>query len=207
MTIETIIVGPIQVNCFIITCTKTLQTAIVDPGDDADNILKVVQSNSLNVKYILLTHGHFDHIGAVSPVKSATNAHVLMHKSDEFLIQSAPMQARAFGMPAPQTFQPDRFVDEGEKIAFGELKASVVSTPGHSPGGICFVFENDVFAGDTLFYGGIGRTDFPGGNYHQLIESIKNKLFVLPDDMKVHSGHGPTTTIGREKKFNPFINY
>lgn len=206
MNIETIIVGPIQVNCFILTCPVSNQSAIVDPGDDAEDILKTIRSASLDLKYILLTHGHFDHIGAVSTVKATTGAAVLMHKADEFLVESASVQARAFGLPAPNSFAVDHYVDDGDTISVGQLNASVITTPGHSPGGVCFKFDNDIFAGDTLFYGGIGRTDLPGGNYHQLIASIKNKLFTLPDDMRVFCGHGPSTTIGREKKYNPFVH-
>ncbi|MBN1480598.1 MBL fold metallo-hydrolase [candidate division KSB1 bacterium] len=205
MNIESIIVGPIQVNCFIITCPVSNQSAIVDPGDDAENILKTIRSKSLDLKYILLTHGHFDHIGAVSEVKSATGAEIFMHKADTFLVQGAALQAQAFGLPAPDTFVIDSFIDDGDNISVGEFNASVLTTPGHSPGGVCFKFENDIFAGDTLFYGGIGRTDLPGGDYRQLIASIKNKLFVLPDSMRVFCGHGPSTTIRREKKYNPFI--
>ena len=129
-----------------------------------------------------------------------------MHKDDEFLIQAAPQQARLFGLPAPELFQVDKYVEEGEEITFGDLTCTVVTTPGHSPGGVCYLFENDIFAGDTLFYGGIGRTDLAGGDYDQLIQSIKSKLFEQPEQMKVYCGHGPTTTIGREKRYNPFIN-
>jgi hydroxyacylglutathione hydrolase len=205
VNIDTIIVGPIEVNCFIITCSTTKHTAIVDPGDDADNILDNVQSKSLVVKYILLTHGHFDHIGAVSSLKKATGAEILLHKADEFLIQTAGLQARSFGLPAPESFKVDKFIADGDEVTFGELRCSVITTPGHSPGGVCYLFKNDVFVGDTLFCGSIGRTDLPAGNYNQLMQSIKDKLFTLPDDMKVYCGHGPSTTIGWEKGHNPFM--
>lgn len=206
MNIESLVVGPIQVNCFIITCSTTQETAIVDPGDDAERILNKCAAKSLNVTKILLTHGHFDHIGAVQQIKEATGAEIIMHKADEFLIAVAPMQAAAFGMPAPKTFSVDRFVTEGDDMSVGELTAQVIETPGHTPGGICFHFGDGLFAGDTLFYGGIGRTDLPGGSYSQILNSIKTKLFVLPDELKVYCGHGPATTIGREKKYNPFVN-
>ncbi len=206
MNLESLVVGPIQVNCFIITCSTTQQTAIVDPGDDAERILKTCAASSLNVTTILLTHGHFDHIGAVQQIKEATGAEIILHRADEFLIAAAPMQAAAFGMPAPKTFSVDRFVAEGDDISVGELTAKVIETPGHTPGSICFHFDDGLFAGDTLFYGGIGRTDLPGGSYSQILNSIKTKLFVLPDELKVYCGHGPATTIGREKKYNPFVN-
>ena len=148
MNIKAVIVGPIQVNCFIITCTTTKQTAIVDPGDDADDILNMCQSNSLDVTKILLTHGHFDHIGAVAPIKQATGAKVYMHRADEYLIAAAPAQAAAFGLPAPKTFRVDTYMDDGDDIALGDLKASVLATPGHTPGCVCFKFENDIFVGN-----------------------------------------------------------
>jgi glyoxylase-like metal-dependent hydrolase (beta-lactamase superfamily II) len=206
VNIESLVVGPIQVNCFIITCPTTTASAIIDPGGDAERILNLCQSKKINLTKILLTHGHFDHIGAVHAVKAATGADIFMHKADEFLIEAAPMQAAAFGMPAPKTFSVDTFLQDGDDISIGDLKASVIETPGHSPGCVCFHFEHDLFAGDTLFYGGIGRTDLPGGNYNQILNSIKTKLFVLPDDLKVYCGHGPATTIGREKQYNPFVN-
>ncbi|MBN1560189.1 MBL fold metallo-hydrolase [candidate division KSB1 bacterium] len=205
MNLDAIIVGPIEVNCFIITCSTTNHAAIVDPGDDAEALLDIIRAKSLALTYILLTHGHFDHIGAVAALQKVTGAEVLMHQADEFLIRTAGLQARSFGLPAPEVFNADRFIANGDEIIFGELRCSVIATPGHSPGGVCYLFENDIFVGDTLFYGGIGRTDLPAGDYGQIMRSIKDKLFTLPDDMQVHCGHGPLTTIGREKRYNPFI--
>ncbi len=206
MNVETIIVGPIEVNCYVVSCKKTNQAAVIDPGDNADDILKVIRSRSFELKYILLTHGHFDHLGGVAPIKAATEAQVLMHKEDKVLAESAPAQAELFGLAAPQEFDVDRYIDDGDIVEFGNLSASVLATPGHTQGSVCYQFEKGVFVGDTLFYGGIGRTDLGGGDFEQLVHSIKSKLFVLPDDMKVFCGHGPTTTIGREKKYNPFVN-
>lgn len=205
VNIETIIVGPIEVNCFIIACDATRHAVIVDPGGDAEALLDTIRAKSLALNYILLTHGHFDHIGAVAAMKKATGAEIRMHHADEFLLQTAALQARSFGLPAPETFQVDAFIDDGDEFTFGDLRCSVIATPGHSPGGVCYLFENDIFVGDTLFYGGIGRTDLPGGDYSQITRSIKDKLFTLPDEMKVHCGHGPSTTIGREKRYNPFF--
>ncbi len=206
MNVETIIVGPIEVNCYVVSCKKTNQAVVIDPGDNADDILGVIRSRSFELKYIFLTHGHFDHLGGVAPIKKATDAQVLMHKSDQALVDSAPAQAELFGLSAPEEFDVDRYIDEGDVIEFGHLKTSVLATPGHTPGSVCYQFEKGVFVGDTLFYGGVGRTDLDGGNFELLVRSIKSKLFVLPDEMKVFCGHGPTTTIGREKKYNPFVN-
>lgn len=206
MNVETIIVGPIEVNCYIVSCKKTNKAAVIDPGDNADDILKIIRSRSLNLQYILLTHGHFDHLGGVAPIKAATNASVLMNSGDKVLVEAAPAQAELFGLPTPAEFDVDRYVDDSDSIEIGALKATVLATPGHSPGSICYLFDNAAFVGDTLFYGGVGRTDLEGGSFEQLVHSIKTKLFNLPDDIKVYCGHGPTTTIGREKKYNPFIN-
>ncbi len=205
MNIETIIVGPIDVNCYIVSCPKTALAAVIDPGENADDILQFLKSKSLDLKYILLTHGHFDHIGAVVPVKKITSAKILMHEADQMLVDAARQQSMAFGMPPVEPFKPDLYIKDGDLVDIGSLQAKVLHTPGHSPGGVSFLFEKNVFAGDTLFYGGIGRTDLPGGSMSQLVSSIKEKLFVLPESITVYSGHGPSTTIGREKKYNPFI--
>ncbi len=206
MNIETIIVGPIEVNCYIVSCPKTAVAAVIDPGENADDILQYLQSNTLDLKTILLTHGHFDHIGAVVPLKQATNATVAMHKADQPLVDIAQQQSAAFGLQPVQPFKADHYVDDGDSLEVGTLQAQVIHTPGHSPGGISFLFKNDLFAGDTLFYGGVGRTDLPGGSMSTLVNSIKSKLFTLPESVTVYSGHGPTTTIGREKKYNPFTH-
>jgi hydroxyacylglutathione hydrolase len=206
VNVETFIVGPIEVNCYIVTCKKTNKAAVIDPGDNAADILKVVRSRSLDIEYILLTHGHFDHLGGVARIKKATNATVLMNKDDQYMVETAAQQAKLFGLPVPGEFDVDRFVDESDIIEIGNLKASILTTPGHSKGSVCYLFDKSVFVGDTLFYGGVGRTDLEGGSFEQLVHSIKSKLFTLSDDVKVYCGHGPSTTIGREKKYNPFIN-
>ena len=206
VNVETIIVGPIEVNCYLVTCKKTNKAAVIDPGDNAEDILKVIRSRSLDVEYILLTHGHFDHLGGVAPIKEATKAKVLLHKNDQYLVDSASQQAELFGLPAPELFEVDQYVDQSDVVEFGNLKATVLATPGHSKGSVCYLFENSIFVGDTLFYGGVGRTDLEGGSFEQLLHSIQSKLFSLPEDIRVYCGHGPSTTIGREKKYNPFIN-
>ena len=206
MNIETIIVGPLDVNCFIISCPKTKQSAIIDPGENADDILQSIKSKSLDVKYILLTHGHFDHIGAVADISAATHSDILLHADDQEQVDAAPAHAGFFGLPVPKSFSVDRYVNEEDTLEIGELTLTVLHTPGHSRGCVCYLGKDVIFAGDTLFYGGVGRTDLPGGNYQAIIQSIKEKLFALPDAMRVYSGHGPPTTIGREKKYNPFVS-
>jgi hydroxyacylglutathione hydrolase len=204
VTIEAIVVGPIDVNCYIVACS-TGEAAIIDPGDDAEIILERIASKKLTVRHILLTHGHFDHIGAVAALQKATGALVHAHRDDLDLIQHAPAQAAFFGLPATEPFTVDSFVADGDEIVWGSLAATVLATPGHSPGSVCYLVDKNVFVGDTLFSRSIGRTDLFGGNYDQLLRSIKEILMTLPDDVTVYSGHGPKTTIGREKKYNPFI--
>lgn len=205
MNIETLIVGPIEVNCYCVSCEKTGQTVIIDPGGNAEDILHHIQNYSVSVNTILLTHGHFDHIGAVEQIKRETGARVMLHKDDKILIDMAERQAEFLGLPAPEPFSIDHYINDGDVISVGQLEAHVIATPGHSAGSVCYQFNHILFAGDTLFRGGIGRTDFPGGDYNQILHSIKNKLFVLDEETKVYPGHGPTTTIGWEKKHNPFL--
>ena len=204
--IETIVVGPLMVNCYLVACERTKKAVIIDPGDEEDLILARVRELELNVQYILLTHGHIDHIGAVAEVKAATGAPVCAHEADRFLIANAPTQAGLFGLRRPTAFQIDRPISEGDELAVGDVVLRVIETPGHSPGGVCYDGGEVLFSGDTLFQQSIGRTDLPGGSYEQLVGSIRSKLFVLPDDVPVHPGHGPPTTLGEEKRFNPFLN-
>ena len=205
MTIDAIVVGPIQVNCYIVACEDTREAVVIDPGDDASRILQRLTSQKLTLGHILLTHGHFDHFGAAADLKAATGATLYAHRADLDLIEDAPAHAALFGLPAPKPFTIDRFAAEGDEIVWGRLRAMVLETPGHSRGSVSFLVDKDVFVGDVLFSRSIGRTDLFGGSYEQLLQSIRDKLLVLEDDVRVHSGHGPPTTIGRERKFNPFV--
>lgn len=204
MTIDTIIVGPLEVNCYILACA-TGEAVVIDPGDDAEIILQRITSKKLTVRHILLTHGHFDHIGATAALKKATGAPVHVHRDDLGLIHEASAHAAFFGLPVSEPFTIDSFIADGDEIIWGSLTAKVLTTPGHSRGSVCYLTDRDVFVGDTLFSRGIGRTDLFGGSHQQLLQSIQEKLFTLPEDVNVYSGHGPKTTIGREKKYNPFI--
>lgn len=205
MTIDAIVVGPIQVNCYLIACDDTRDAVVIDPGDDASRILQRITAQKLTLRRILLTHGHFDHFGAAAELKAATGAAICAHHADLSLIVDAPAHAALFGLPAPKPFEIDRFVAEGDEITWGRLCAQVLETPGHSPGSVSFLLDKEVFVGDVLFSRSIGRTDLFGGSYEQLLRSIRDKLLVLDDDVRVHSGHGPPTTIGRERKYNPFL--
>ncbi len=205
MIIKTLAVGPIMANCYIVGCESGKQAAVIDPGDETDKILMALAEAGLTVKYILNTHGHFDHVGGNRRMKDATGAELLIHPNDVRMLESLPQAAAAFGLSAESSPPPDRTIAEGDTITFGDITLQVLHTPGHSPGGVSFHANGAVFVGDTLFAGSIGRTDFEGGDFNTLISSIKNKLFPLGDDVTVYTGHGPTTTIGQEKQMNPFL--
>lgn len=204
MIIEKLEVGPIMANCYIVGCEETRQAVVIDPGDEADHILYTLAGHKLTVKHIINTHGHFDHVSANRQLQQATGADIIIHAADAPMLTSLSDMAAAFGLSCENSPPPDRTVDEGDIISFGSLEMKVLHTPGHSPGGISLVCGDKVFVGDTLFAGSIGRTDFPGGDFDTLIAAIRRKLFPLGDQVVVYCGHGPETTIGREKRTNPF---
>lgn len=208
MLLQTVVVTEFMTNCFILGDEQTRQAVVIDPGGDAERILKQIDSSQLSIIAIVNTHAHVDHIGALRQIKDATGAQIIMHKDELPLLQAASRMGRLFGIRIEQPPDPDRFISEGEEISLGNgISLSVLQTPGHSPGGISLVTSDKklCFAGDTLFAGSIGRTDLPGGDYHTLIDSIKTKLLPLGDDVKVLPGHGPATTLGAERRYNPFL--
>ena len=206
MILIRLVVGPLQVNCFILADEKTKEAIVIDPGDDAQDILKVIKDKGLRVKYIVNTHAHFDHVGANKAVKDATGAELLLHEADAPVLATVAVQSRSFGMSPVSSPPPDRLLKHGDSIVAGEVSLKVLHTPGHTPGGISLLEQGIVLTGDSLFAGSIGRTDFPGGDLRTLIRSIKTNLMTLPDDTKVFSGHGPASTIGDERAENPFLN-
>lgn len=205
MIIKALEVGPIQSNCYIVGCEETLKAAVIDPGDETQRILMTLADAKLTATHIICTHGHFDHVGGNKKLKAATGAAIAIHRFDAHMLSSLSVAAGAWGFPVDDSPPADILVDEGDSILIGNIKLRVLHTPGHSPGGISLYGDGVVFVGDTLFAGSIGRTDFPGGSYSTLISSVTNKLFPLGDDVQVFSGHGPATTIGREKRYNPFF--
>jgi hydroxyacylglutathione hydrolase len=206
MILEGFPTGFLQGNCFIAGCEVTKEAMIVDPGDDAAKILAAVEEKELTAKLIVLTHEHIDHIGAVEEVRQATNAPVAMHPSAyEYTAYQSQAAMMWLGRSMPRMNEPEMWLEEGQEISVGTLKFQVLFCPGHSPGHICLYGEGVLFSGDVLFQLSIGRFDLPGGDGHQLFRSIRDKLFILPDDTLVLPGHGPTTTIGQEKEQNPFI--
>jgi len=207
MILETIVVGALSVNCFIVGCDATKLAAVIDPGDDAARILKVIDERGLKLKYIILTHAHFDHAGAAKELQEKTGAEVLVHKLDEGMLINMEAQAAIFGMSTPPAPRVDWYMKEGDIIEVGQLRMRVMETPGHTQGGVSLYMEKEkvVFTGDTLFWGSIGRTDLPGGDYATIMHSLKVKLGSLPDDTTVYCGHGDETEIGFEKRENPFF--
>jgi len=204
MIIEALPVGPIQANCYVVGCEETREAAVIDPGAEADRILQALARHRLTVKLILNTHGHFDHVGANAALKAATGAELCIHAQDAPMLADLVSAASMFGMRVDNSPPADRLLQDGDRLAFGNLNLSVIHTPGHTRGGISFAMDGALFVGDTLFAGSIGRTDFPGGDYDTLIRSIREKLFVLDEQVTVYPGHMGTTTIGREKRYNPF---
>ncbi len=205
MIIKELVVGPLMANCFICGCSKTKEAVVIDPGGDADTILLSLADAKLKVKYIINTHGHFDHVSANGKMKDATGADILIHPLDAPMLEKLSSNAAFFGVSVENSPPCDQTLEEGDTVSFGDVTLKVIHTPGHTPGGISLYSNGVVFVGDTLFAGSIGRTDFPGGNFNTLISSIKTKLFKMEDDIRVFSGHGPETSIGREKRHNPFV--
>ena len=204
MILKTLVLGPFGSNCYIVGSETTKEGMIIDPGDEAKVILKNVKDLGLDIKIIVLTHGHIDHIGALKETKEATGAEVAIHTDDVKSLQDRSLGAQ-FGLSYPPPPPPDRLLNDGDSIEVGDLHFSVLHTPGHTPGGICLLGEGVVFTGDTLFNYGIGRYDLPGSNGTQLMDSIHTRLMVLPDDTIVYPGHSYETTIGNERRGNPFL--
>ena len=206
MIIKSLSVGPIMANCYIIGCERTKTAAVVDPGDEPNRILMALAEDKLTLKYILNTHGHFDHVGGNKGLKDATGADIIIHTLDAPMLTHLSSTASSMGLPRIENSPPpDRTVEDGDTITFGDITLTVIHTPGHSAGGVSFFTDSVVFAGDTLFAGSVGRTDFPGGDFNLLKESIQKKLFVLGDHVTVYPGHMGKTTIEIEKKYNPFV--
>lgn len=205
MIIKRLAVGPIMANCFIAGCKETKQAVVIDPGDDSDKILFLLAELKLLVKYIINTHGHFDHVGSNKRMKEVTKAKICIHPEDAPMLNYIEDSAASFGLLGQNSPPADILLNDNDEIRFGNFRLKVLYTPGHSKGGICLYTKGHLFTGDSLFSGAIGRTDLYGGDYNSLIKSIKTKLLTLDDDTIVYPGHGRLTTIGDEKKDNSFL--
>ncbi|MBE6098143.1 MAG: MBL fold metallo-hydrolase [Schwartzia succinivorans] len=206
MKVEYFVVGPIDVNCYVISDDNGIG-AVIDPGGNAERILAYIKKENLDIRYVLNTHGHGDHIGADDAVRDGTGAPLYIHAADADMLTDARKNLSAFMGYQALARPADVLLHGGEEITVGDIKLKVVCTPGHSAGGVCFVGDGFVFSGDALFADSIGRTDFPGGSQVELVSSIKRELMVLPDETEVYPGHGPKTTIGWEKVYNPYLQW
>jgi glyoxylase-like metal-dependent hydrolase (beta-lactamase superfamily II) len=207
MLVEKIVVGPLGVNCIILGDKVSGEGVVIDPGADGELILSFLERKALKVKYIINTHGHFDHVGCNRQIQEATGAELLIHALDLSLLSLAAASARGYGLTVEDSPLPGRYLTDGMRLDLGGLSIEVLHTPGHTQGG-CSLYlreESLVITGDTLFADSVGRTDLPGGSHEQLIASIRSKLLPLDDDTVVFPGHGPDTSIGRERRSNPYL--
>ena len=200
-------VGPLQCNCSVIGDETTHEAMVIDPGDDINDVLAVVRKHDLQVKQIVITHAHIDHVGGAMKLRAATGAPILLNQNDYSLLKMLDVQAAWIGMRSPGTVEIDRSITTGETVTAGSLTADILHTPGHTEGSICLYFpaQKKLIAGDTLFAGSIGRTDLPGGSMQKILRSLHDTLLALPDETVVVPGHGELTTIGDERETNPFL--
>jgi len=205
MKYENIVVGALETNCYLAFCENSRKCAVIDPGADPEKIFRIIDDNDLKPVVLLNTHGHIDHIGANKAIKEKFGIPLYIHKADEKMLKSALQSGLALLLGSKASPAPDKFFNEGDIIDIGESKLEVIHTPGHSPGSVSFLTDTVLFSGDTLFCGGVGRTDLPGGSWDKLVNSIRKKILTLPDETLVLPGHGPATTVGQEKESNPYI--
>lgn len=197
--------GIYAANCYIVFSEKTRKGIVIDPGGDAYEIVSDLNKNNIQVEYIVLTHGHGDHIGGVKELKEKLKAPVVIHNEDADMLQDASLNLSNTMSMGEIKITPDKTVEDGDTLVFGELKAMIVHTPGHTKGGMCLLIEGNLFCGDTIFKGSVGRSDLYGGNHEALINSIKEKILTLPDNIMLYPGHGQPTTVGEQRATNPFL--
>ncbi len=201
------VVGPLDVNCYIYSDIETHEAVVIDPGGDVDRILSALKDRSLDLKFILNTHGHFDHVGGNGTLKDVTGTQICLNKGDAELFSQAHEHGVIYGVQTSAQPRPDIYLQDGAKLTLGAITLEILYTPGHTPGGVCLYSKKDglLFTGDTLFAGSIGRTDLQGGSFDTIIESIKNRILPLDDSVRVLPGHGPDSTVGEERESNAFI--
>ena len=207
LVVRHVVVGPFQMNAWLAGCDRTGEAALFDPGDELPRVLALTEPGGFRVTRIVLTHGHIDHAGAAAAARARTGAPLQIHAADDAWLEQLPRQAAMFGLDPVERPEVDHHHVHGETFRVGEQEARVLHVPGHTPGSCAIFFPEarDLFVGDTLFAGSVGRTDLPGGDQAALVHSIREVLFPLGDDVRVHSGHGPSTTLGEERQNNPFV--
>ena len=207
ITIKTFVEGPIDANNYLVIDEESKEAVLIDCSSSREEYIQAVKDSNINLKYILLTHGHFDHILGLNAFKNEFNVEVFMAKEDEKQLEFAPQMCSIFtGNDMTSNIEVKNYIKDNDELFIGKTKIKAISTPGHTEGGMCYLIENKLFSGDTLFQGSVGRCDMPGGDLGTIIKSIKEKLFILPDEIEVYTGHGPKTVIGSEKKYNEIIN-
>jgi len=205
MKFESVIVGALETNCYLVYCDQTRECAVIDPGAESEKIIRTISENNLKPIMVIDTHGHVDHVGANADIIERYDVPLLIHEADSPMLDKIQLMELSFFLNAKNSPPPDRFLTEGDKIKIGKVQLKVMHTPGHSPGSVSLLGDGMLFSGDTLFWGGVGRTDLPGGSWDELVRSIKEKILTLPAKTLVLPGHGPATTVGQEEESNPFI--
>lgn len=205
---KSLVTGELKVNCYLLGCEATGQAMVIDPGGKAPRILEILAENNFKLKMVVNTHGHFDHIGGNQALVTETQAELLIHPADLPILRGASEHAMRFGcQPIEPSPEPTRLLQDGDIVELGDFQFQVIHVPGHSPGGICLLGEGFLFAGDNLFAGSIGRTDLPSGDQGALMKALRDRILTLPDEIIVCPGHGPETSIGRERRTNPYLRY
>lgn len=205
MKYERVVVGALETNCYLVYCEQTMECAVVDPGAEPEKIFRIIEQKRLRPIILINTHGHVDHVGANKDIVEKYGIPLHIHSSDSALLSNILNSTMGFFIGAKKSPPPDRFIEEGEEVSIGNSRLKVIHTPGHSPGSVSLSGDGFLLSGDVLFCGGVGRTDLPGGSWTELEKSIRNKIYSLPDDTLILPGHGPLTTVGQEKKSNPFV--
>jgi len=204
---EILPVGPLQCNCSIVGDETSREAMVIDPGDEIEEITALLRKHNLQVKQIVITHAHIDHVGGAMKLRALTGAPILLNQNDYALLKMLDVQAAWIGMPTPGKVEIASSVGDGDALSVGDISAGVIHTPGHTEGSVCLYFptEKMLIAGDTLFAGSIGRTDLPGGSFEKIMRSLHGRVLALPDETLVIPGHGPSTTIAHEREGNPFL--